>query len=385
MVKGIYIHIPFCSYKCPYCDFLSLTDSPITPKAYLELLRKEISFYKDLPSKVESVYFGGGTPTLLSPKDIGRILDELDKAFGLSSVKEITIECNPETYRGKEFREIKSMGINRISIGAQSFTEKGLKALGRKHSVKDIYDAIESAKSADMHNINVDLIFGWRNQNLRDIEEDIKALSNLEVKHVSWYLLTIHEDTSFGKELRRGKLILPEEEKLVEMHSFISEGLKELGFNRYEISNWSKRGYECKHNLLYWKLEEFLGLGVSAWGFVNNKRYGNTRSIMKYAKYITDGRKPVEHSVYLDSFEREKERLILGLRLIKGIPRKYKKFIPDYLRDFFNVGESISIKEEYLLISNELIVEVLRRFEELRESRKNLNAPSGQALKSGLL
>ncbi|WP_461829242.1 radical SAM family heme chaperone HemW [Aquifex sp.] len=365
MVKGVYIHIPFCSYKCPYCDFLSLTNSPITPEAYLKLLKKEISLYKDLPTKVETVYFGGGTPTLLEPRQLGEIIEEIDRVLGLSSVKEITVECNPETYRVKEFKEVASAGVNRVSIGAQSFTEKGLRALGRRHGVKEIYECVESAIVSGIENVNVDLIFGWSGQTSKDVEVDLRALSELPVKHVSWYLLTPYEGTPLGEEILKGKVGLPSEEEIVKMHSLITEGLKEFGFRRYELSNWARLGWECKHNLLYWKLEEFLGFGVSAWGFVNDERYGNTRSILKYEKLLRDGLAPVEQKVKLDEIEKEKERIMLGLRLTEGLPREYEKFVPEHLKEFFDISDRVKIKEEHFLISNELIAEVLMEFSRL--------------------
>ncbi len=373
MVKGVYIHIPFCSYKCPYCDFLSLTSSPITPEAYLELLKKEISLYRDVPSRLETVYFGGGTPTLLKPRELGEILGELDKIFGLSSVREITVECNPETYRQKEFREVRKFGVNRVSVGAQSFTEKGLKALGRRHSVKEIYECVENAISSGIENINVDLIFGWSGQSVKDVEEDLKAISQLPVKHVSWYLLTPYEGTPLGEEILNGRTGLPSEEKIVEMHSLILEGLGEIGFRRYEVSNWAREGWECRHNLLYWKLEEFLGLGVSAWGFIGGERYGNTRNILKYEKFLRDGRKPVEHRVKLDEVEKEKERIMLGLRLTEGLPKEYEKFIPEHLKEFFHTDKGLRIKEESFLILNELVAEVLREYEKfLNNTNSNI-------------
>lgn len=363
MVKGVYIHIPFCSYKCPYCDFLSLTNSPITPEAYLELLKKEISSYKDAPTRIETVYFGGGTPTLLKPKEIGKILEELDRVFGLSSVKEITIECNPETYRKKEFKEVKELGVNRISVGGQSFTEKGLRALGRRHGVKDTYECIESALSSGIENLSVDLIFGWSGQTLKDLEEDLKAVPSLPLRHLSWYLLTPYEETPLGEEILRGRVGIPSEEEITKIHAFISEGLKELGFKRYELSNWAKEGWECRHNLLYWKMEEFLGFGVSAWGFVGEERYGNTRSILKYQDFLRKGLKPVEHKIKLDEVEKEKERIMLALRLTEGLPKEYERFIPEHIREFFEIGDRVRIKEEYFLVSNELISEVLKEFE----------------------
>lgn len=363
MVKGVYIHIPFCSYKCPYCDFLSLTNSPITPREYLDLLKKEILLYKDVPVEIGTVYFGGGTPTLLKPEEIGKIIEKLDKIFGLSNVKEITIECNPETYGAPEFKEIAKIGVNRVSIGAQSFTEKGLRVLGRKHSVEDVYRSIEYVVDAGISNINLDLIFGWSEQTLKDLEKDLKAIASLPIKHISWYLLTPYEGTPLGEEILNKKVSLPSEEAIVEMYNLVREGLRELGFRQYEISNWAKPGWECRHNLLYWKLEEFLGVGVSAWGFLGNERYGNTRSILKYEKFIKEGLKPIEHRVQLDQEELEKEKIMLGLRLTEGLPPWYEEFIPEHLREFFELDNRVRIKEEFFLISNELITEVLKNFE----------------------
>ncbi|AAC07371.1 radical SAM family heme chaperone HemW [Aquifex aeolicus] len=364
MIKALYVHVPFCSYKCPYCDFLSLVNSPVSVRDYLSALKREINLYRELDVKLETLYFGGGTPTLLKPEELGEIIEEIDKVFGLSGVKEITVECNPETYRKKEFEELKKLGVNRISVGVQSFTEKGLRVLGRKHTVKDSLECLESLFEAGIENVNVDLIWGWPTQSLKDLEVELEHLKKFPVKHVSAYLLTLYEDTPMGLAFKRGEFKPLEEEEVVELHKMLSEGLRELGFKRYEISNWAKEGFECRHNLVYWKMEEFLGVGVSAWGFYENVRYGNTKNISKYVKFLKEDKKPVEFRVQLDETELEKERIMLGLRTTEGIEEKYLKFVPEYLRDFFEVkGGRLRIKEEHLLISNELITEVLRKYE----------------------
>ena len=360
MIKGIYVHIPFCSYKCPYCDFLSLTNSPVGPEEYVELLKREFSLYKDLNTEIRTVYFGGGTPTYLKPELIGKIIEELDKNFNLLNVEEITVECNPETYRESELKKLKEYGVNRVSVGVQSFTEKGLKALGRKHTLKDTFECLESLKNSGIENINIDLIYGWSGQENEDIYKDIEFLKELDfIKHVSWYMLTIYENTKFGKE----KVEIPDEKKISNFHKIISEELKNLGFKRYEISNWAKEGYECKHNLIYWKLEEFLGFGVSAWGFYNGKRYGNTRNMFKYKEYILKNLKPIDAEYELNEFEIEKEFIILSLRLTEGLPKSYEVFIPEHLKEFFEINERIKIKEDFLIVSNELISEFLKNFE----------------------
>jgi len=364
MIKALYVHIPFCSYKCPYCDFVSLVNSPVGVKEYLEALKKEIKLYKDLSVKLETIYFGGGTPTLLKPEELGEILENIDKVFGLSNVKEITVECNPETYRKEEFKKLKDMGVNRLSVGVQSFTEKGLKVLGRKHTVEDSLECLEELFESGIENVNVDLIWGWPSQGLRYLEVEFENLEKFPVKHVSAYLLTLYENTPMGIAFRKGEFKPLEEEEIVKLHTALSEGLKELGFKRYEISNWAKEGFECKHNLVYWKMEEFLGLGVSAWGFYENMRYGNTKNINKYVKLLKEGEKPVEFVTYLNKTELEKERIMLGLRTTEGIDEKYVQLLPEHLKEFFDIKKGrLKIKEEHFLISNELICEVLREFE----------------------
>ncbi len=359
MVKGIYLHVPFCSQRCPYCDFTSYTSSPISREEYLELLCREAFLYRDVPARVESVYFGGGTPSLLKPREVGRILERLDKVFGLGSVREITLECNPENYSYGEFRELLSLGVNRLSFGVQSFTEKGLRALGRNHTPQEAERVIREAREAGVENLNADLIYGWEGQEEEDLLRDLEALSSLPVDHVSWYLLTLHEGTPMARRNPR----LPDEEKLSLFHGIISRGLRELGFGRYEVSNWARPGKECRHNLLYWSMEEFLGFGVSAWGFYGRKRYGNVRSITSYAKLLREGRKPVGSEVFLDEQEFEKEYIMLSLRLVRGLPESYRKFIPDHLREFFTERGRVAVREEFFLLLNEITVEFLRNWE----------------------
>lgn len=250
MIKAIYVHVPFCSYKCPYCDFLSLVNSPVDVGEYLEAVKKEIHLYESLNVKVETLYFGGGTPTLLRPEELGEIIEEIDKVFGLSSVKEITVECNPETYGKEDFKKLKELGVNRVSVGVQSFTEKGLSVLGRKHTTQDGLKCLESLSEAGIENVNVDLIWGWPSQNLEDLEVEFEYLKRFPIKHVSAYLLTLYEDTPMGLAYKRGEFKPLEEDEIVKLHQKLSEGLRELGFKRYEISNWAKEGYEDRKSVV---------------------------------------------------------------------------------------------------------------------------------------
>ncbi|WP_457600327.1 radical SAM family heme chaperone HemW [Hydrogenivirga sp.] len=360
MVRGIYVHIPFCSYKCPYCDFTSVVKSPIDHHGYVDLLLKEAELYRDEPVKAETLYIGGGTPTLMRPELIGRLIDGLVKTFNLSSLKEITVECNPETYRYGEFKSLLGFGVNRLSVGVQSFTEKGLRSLGREHSVEDSVRAITDAREAGFDNLNVDLIYAFPGQTPEDILAEMGALEELKPEHVSAYMLTAYEDTPLGASVRRGGLSLPEEETLEGIYDTLWKSLKSLGYERYETSNWAKEGRECRHNLLYWTMEEFLGLGVSAWGFLKGKRYGNTKNIGSYTRSVSSGTRPVESVVILTEEELFEEEIMLKLRLKWGLRVEERKLIPEHLMSFFEESKGrLGIREEFALLSNEIITEVL--------------------------
>ncbi|MDQ7081856.1 MAG: radical SAM family heme chaperone HemW [Aquificota bacterium] len=294
MVKGIYVHIPFCSYRCPYCDFYSLVDSPVGPSEYVDLILKEAELYRDTPASPETLYLGGGTPTKLKPGDIRRIVEGIGEIFGVSRFKEVTVECNPEDYGEKEFRSLKACGVNRVSVGVQSFTEKGLRVLGRRHTASDVFRTFLSLRDAGFDNVNLDLIYGYPGQKKEDLIRDLEAVAYLSPDHVSFYLLTPHRGTPLGLRVLSGDVRMPEEEEIWDLHSLLWKALKDLGYVRYEISNWARPGKECRHNLIYWTMKEFLGLGPSAWGFVGRVRYGNVRNITLYRDRVLHRRRPVE-------------------------------------------------------------------------------------------
>lgn len=360
MVKALYLHIPFCSRRCPYCDFTSFAGRERRIPDYLTLLPEEARLYADYPRRIETLYIGGGTPSLLAPGSIALLVEDLHKVLDLSAVEEFTLECNPEDYSYREFRELLGIGVNRISIGVQSFTEKGLRALGRIHGAGRAVEAVISAQEAGFENVSVDLIYGYPDQEPQDLYRELEWIEKLRPAHISAYLLTVHEGTPFHLRVRRGEISLPPEERLCHIHEILSNGLRELGYERYEISSWSLPGRRCRHNLVYWNLEEFFGLGVSAWGFVDKKRYCNLKDLEDYTRKIREGKRPLEKEILLSEEELFEEFLILKLRLRRGLPRGYSHLIPPYLRDFFEEGEEgTGIKEEHLLLSNEIITEVL--------------------------
>ncbi len=374
MVRGLYIHIPFCSYKCPYCDFTSLVKPDISYGEYIDLIIREAELYRDISTDLETVYLGGGTPTLLAPEEIEKLLDGLSRMFDLSKVKEITVECNPETYRYAEFKKLREIGVNRLSIGVQSFIEKGLRVLGRKHSAQDSLIAFEDARSAGFENINIDLIYAYPGQKPDDVEIELEMIEEIKPEHVSAYMLTPYHNTPLGLQIMNEDINIPDEDTLTTIYERLWKGLRSLGYNRYEISNWAFRGYECIHNLIYWKIKEFLGFGVSAWGFLKNIRYGNKKNLKTYVKSVAEGKKPVESRIYLSEKDLFEEFIMLRLRLKEGLPKKYKFLIPEHLESFFEETENgMGIKEEYMLLSNEIITDVLL----YNSDRKSLEVRNG--------
>ncbi len=360
MIKGIYIHVPFCTVKCPYCDFMSfVSDDTNLMELYIDYVIRELklySGYKDF--SVETVYFGGGTPTVLKPDLLVRVIEFIKENIKHNKTLEITVECNPETYRYEEFRVIKGVGVNRISIGSQSFLEKNLKILGRKHKPEDTLATVESALKAGIENINLDMIYAIPEQTTKELEEDLKIYASLPITHVSAYMLTAYEDTPFRKLIEEDKLSLPEEKKVFEMFVMVDNFLNERGFKRYELSNWAKEGFECKHNLLYWTHGEFLGVGVSAWSYVNGRRIGNERNFELYMKKLERYEIPVVYEEIIDERERYKEHIFLGLRLSRGIsidnlnPKKVEGIIEGGY-GFVEEGR-LKLTQQGLMVLNEI-------------------------------
>lgn len=357
MIKGLYFHIPFCSYKCPYCDFVSFVDSSIDHREYLLYLLEELRLYKDLSFQLKTLYFGGGTPSMIKPKLYGVFLEKLSSFVDISGVEEISIEVNPESYGLEDYKALKEIGFNRISIGAQSLREKGLKVLGRLHSVKDVFNSVDFAYKAGFDNINLDIIYGYPSQSLKDLKEELDVLKSLPLSHLSFYLLTPYEDTQFGNLYRKGLLELPEEDTIASMYNLICDSLEAIGFLHYEISNFSLPGYECKHNLLYWTYEEFLGIGVSAWSFVEDVRFGNTKNIKVYKESIKKGKRPIEYQERLEGKGKLFDYLFVALRTRKGVEKALLPKIPEYLKDFFKEeGDRWRLNRKGMLLINEVLL-----------------------------
>ena len=367
MVRGIYIHIPFCNTKCPYCDFMSfVSDNPQLINDYVETVLTELSLYikQNYRFYIETVYFGGGTPSILETWQIVRIIEFIKENINHQKDLEITVECNPETYRYEEFKMLKNAGVNRISIGNQSFLEKNLETLGRKHKPKDTFEMIESAVKAGIRNVNVDMIYAIPGQSFNDLKEDLEIYTSLPVTHISAYMLTAYEETQFRNLIDNNIISLPDEDTSSKMFLMVDEFLEEKGFKRYEVSNWAKDSFNCKHNLLYWTHGEFLGVGVSAWSFVENRRFGNDRNFESYMEKVKDGKLPVAFEEYIDRNEYIKERIFLGLRLRNGVEIDIlnKKKVEELLKNGYAEKENgrLILTRKGVLVINEIVRYLLK-------------------------
>lgn len=288
---GIYIHIPFCKRKCAYCDFVSFSNKQNLVDEYVETLKKEINKCKINKEEylVDTIYFGGGTPSYIDSKYIIDILEVIRNRFNVSKDAEITIEVNPGTASEEKLNDYYKSGINRLSIGLQSVDDKLLKTIGRIHSFSDFLETYSIAKKVGFTNINVDLMTGLPTQNLNDVKISIEKIVELSPKHISVYSLIVEEGTPIEEKISKKELFLPSETLERKMYWTVKEELEKNGYIHYEISNFAKQGYESKHNTSCWNQEEYIGFGLAAHSYINNTRYSNTENL---ENYICRGRCP---------------------------------------------------------------------------------------------
>ena len=318
---GLYIHIPFCVKKCNYCDFLSAPANKQVQIAYMETLQKEIE-EKAIEYKewiVDTVFIRGGTPTSVPHETIVNTMETIKKEFALTKDCEITMECNPGTVTMEAMNAYAAAGINRISIGLQSADDGLLKTLGRIHTYEQFLDSYNYARNAGIQNINVDIMSGLPSQTIEQYTDTLKKVADLGVEHISAYSLIVEEGTPFYKLYEEEKLELPDEDTEREMYYQTGTMLKQYGFLRYEISNYAKNGFECKHNKRYWQRDNYLGIGLGAASFIENTRYKNTEWLDEYLienKYLE--KNEIQN---LSKEECMEEFMFLGLRMTKGISK----------------------------------------------------------------
>ncbi len=361
---GIYIHIPFCTGKCPYCSFYSLPNDEILIASYIDRLIKEIKKWgQKTDFEVGTIYFGGGTPSALTTDEILKILFCIKENFKLLA-PEITVEVNPGDGKTVDFEKLKKGGVNRISLGAQSLSELGLKTLGRRHSVKDIKNSVESIKNSGINNISLDLILGIPGQKASDIYDFLYFCNQNDVLHISSYMLKIEEGTPYY--FNKDNLKFLNDDELANFYLYTCKAAKKFGYSHYEVSNFAKKGFESCHNLKYWNLDDYLGLGPSAHSLLKGKRFYYESDLNKF---INDPK-----VVFEGIFEPQKELVMLSLRTKEGLTnKKFKsklgKNIPKVYFDkakkfeehgYLNCTEnSIYLTEKGFLVSNSIISEIL--------------------------
>ncbi len=363
MNLGLYIHIPFCKQKCLYCDFLSMANcSESLISQYVSSLKAEIDMYSKIYSNynIDTIFIGGGTPTYISCEFIKEILDTIYNKFNVLRNCEISCEANPGTLDIKKLNLLKKAGINRLSLGLQTTSNDLLKKIGRIHSYEEFLENYILAREAGFNNINIDLMFGLPNQTFFNFEETLLKVTALKPEHMSIYSLIIEEGTPFFDMYQKGKIELPDEDEERKMYHYLLKFLNANGYFQYEISNYSKPGFECKHNLRYWNCDEYLGLGVSAHSFINNKRWENTRDIDFYIseinRCINSENKPkiITSITSIELNDRICEFMFMNLRKISGVSfEEFQKRFSLEINEIYNKQISKFIELELLTIENE--------------------------------
>ena len=364
-MTGIYIHIPFCIRKCPYCDFYSFKADETEKDSYLKAVLLCLSKWKEkISDSIDTVYFGGGTPSVFGSERISQVLSFIKCNYSLTDDAEITVECNPSSVSAEFFSEIKGAGVNRISMGMQSAVDKERLTLGRLSDTNQVKNAVVMAKESGIDNISLDIMLGVPYQTMESLDESIDFLLSLDIPHISAYMLKVEEGTPFEKMV--DSLPIADEDKVAEMYLHTSKRLSSAGYKHYEISNFAKEGKESRHNNRYWKGENYIGIGPSAHSFFDGKRFYYSRSFDEFI----GGAEPIDDGLGGDS----EEYIMLRLRLKEGLnfeqyQKKFGKKIEENkienMKKYVKAGlaviddEGIRLTPEGFLLSNTIIAEML--------------------------
>lgn len=321
---GLYLHIPFCRQRCDFCAFYLEIYRDARAGAFVDSLRREIRLYgaQNLAAthSIQSIYFGGGTPTTLSPDQIESILTEIRTRFVVIPDAEVSIEAHPATVSEQDLTRLIRVGFNRISFGAESMDDREFVQLGRPGASQDTIRAVGMARAAGFANINLDLMYGLPGQTVETWQRSLERVLQLDPSHISCYALTIEEGTKLAQNIDRQITAAPDDAQQVEMDETADVFLRQAGYHRYEISNYAKPGFLCRHNLLYWTNGEYLGLGPSAQSYVNGIRFGNIADLTAYSSALNENRLPVQAQTELSVPEQLRDAVVFGLRLVQGIP-----------------------------------------------------------------
>ena len=350
---GLYIHIPFCVSKCNYCDFNSFKLNKELKYRYIKDLKKEMILYKEefRDKEITSIFLGGGTPSILESEEIREIFFNIKSNFNIKKDAEITIECNPGTLSKEKLITMKELGINRLSIGLQATQNYHLKSIGRIHTYEEFVKNYKEALDIGFKDINIDLMYALPNQNFDEWKESLEKIVKLNPSHISAYSLILEEGTKLYYMYEKNEFEMIDEDTDIKMYNYTINYLKDNGYNQYEISNYAKNGFECKHNILYWKCNHYIGLGPGASGYIDDYRYNNLESLNDYHEKLLNNEKPIDFIDKLSIEDKIQEKIFMGLRMNEGI--KFDEFKNEFNLDFKERFKDILKR----LSNNKLIVE----------------------------
>nr|WP_263325671.1 radical SAM family heme chaperone HemW [Neobacillus sp. Marseille-Q6967] len=357
-MKAAYLHIPFCEHICHYCDFnkVFLKGQPVDE--YLHALEKEmiLTLQKYPTKELQTIFVGGGTPTSLNEQQLDRFTESINKTLPKSQNVEFTFEANPGDLSKEKLQILKNAGVNRLSLGVQTFNEELLKKIGRVHRAKDVYETVDKAKSIGFENISIDLIFSLPTQTITDFKDSLTEAFTLDIQHYSAYSLIIEPKTVFYNLMQKGKLPTPGEDVEAAMYELLMEEMDKHRFHQYEISNFSKAGFESKHNLTYWNNEYYYGFGAGAHSYVNGWRRSNIGPLRRYMEQLTEGNLPIFQENEVTISEQMEEEMFLGMRKTEGVNITHfiKKFNTDPTQLFENQLSDL-IAKKWIEIKNDNI------------------------------
>ena len=374
-VSSVYIHIPFCATKCYYCAFNTYTFHKEQAKTYLAALRTEIALYASETDPLQTIFIGGGTPSILSAPALRQLFTDIYQHFEITQDAEITVECNPGTVDTEKLRVMRDNGVNRLSFGLQAMQDEILKQLGRIHTVAEFRQSYDLARKGGFENINIDLIFALPDQTMDAWQDTLTEVISLEPAHISAYNLVMEEATPFYEWWQAGELHLPSEDTEADMFQYTIETLTARGYTHYEICNFAKPNREARHNLVYWNNRPCIGLGAGASGYVNGVRYSNIRGIVPYIDKLTERNKPIADTERLTGDAEKAETLMLALRKREGISldayqdrfgEDIKVAFGDSLKKWIDLqllertGTYLRLTRRGLFLANEVFVELIK-------------------------
>lgn len=362
---GLYIHVPFCASRCGYCDFNTYTPKEVATshEAYLRALETELALADTQPA--DTVFIGGGTPSLLGSRGLGRVMEMVREHVGLAPGAEVTTESNPESTSPEYFSGLLEAGFTRVSLGMQSASTPVLRVLDRVHTPGRALAAAKEALAAGFEHVNLDMIYGTPTETDDDVRATLEAILSTGVDHVSAYSLIVEDGTAMARKVRRGELPAPSEDAYADRYEIIARTLEDAGYGWYEVSNWAKEGGECRHNLIYWRNEQWWGAGPGAHSYLGGTRFFNVKRPERYSEMLSRGDLPIAGSETLTDEERHEEALMLGLRLKEGVPREWigrgaREVVDKHARaGLLDVGERVAVTGPGRLLADGIITDIL--------------------------